>query len=72
MRLRAWVFALVAPIGLVACVPLLSEENRPCPCAPGWTCCAAEAICVAPGLSCGPGAVTSASSTAASVTTSAS
>ncbi len=34
----------------IACTGQVSEDNRPCPCADGWTCCAN--VCVAPGVSC--------------------
>ncbi|MGH7435079.1 MAG: hypothetical protein ACRENE_05335 [Polyangiaceae bacterium] len=40
-------------IAAVACTSSLSEQNHPCPCSSGWTCC--ENVCLAPGSSCAPG-----------------
>jgi hypothetical protein len=46
--------SLVAGIPIVAfaCVGRVSEENLPCPCASGWTCCATMQVCVPPGATC--------------------
>ena len=35
-----------------ACGDTVSLEDRPCPCASGWTCCAEQNVCVAPGVVC--------------------
>lgn len=42
-----------------ACAGEVALEDRPCPCADGWTCCASRNVCVAPGTSCGSEAPTS-------------
>ncbi len=42
-------FAAVVGQGCAAQVAL---EDRPCPCAEGWTCCPSNNVCVAPGASC--------------------
>lgn len=38
--------AVLFGFGLLSCVSTVDERNRPCPCSPGWTCCAAAAVCV--------------------------
>jgi len=46
---------LVALFGLAstaACGGSVSLADRPCPCAAGWTCCASDSVCVAPGMEC--------------------
>ncbi len=43
------------PIVAIACIATVSEEDRPCPCASGWTCCASAQVCVAPGAQCPTG-----------------
>jgi hypothetical protein len=43
------------PIVAMACIATVSEEDRPCPCASGWTCCASAQVCVAPGAECPTG-----------------
>lgn len=40
---------------LPACAATLSVENRPCPCATGWTCCESQSVCVAEGTVCPEG-----------------
>ncbi len=53
-------------VAALACVPAcgasVALENRPCPCAAGWTCCDQKNICVAPGTVC-PASATPDSST---------
>lgn len=44
--------ALIALAGAPACGASVAVENRPCPCASGFTCCAEENVCVADGTSC--------------------
>ena len=51
MKTRLGLFAGL-PIVAIACVGRVSEENHPCPCASGWTCCAGTQVCVAPGNTC--------------------
>lgn len=36
-----------------ACSGQVALEDRPCPCASGWTCCPSRNVCVAPGTACG-------------------
>lgn len=38
-----------------ACAGEVSLDDRPCPCAEGWSCCASRNMCVAPGATCGDG-----------------
>ena len=42
----------LASAALPACGASVALENRPCPCASGWTCCAEQNVCVAPGTVC--------------------
>jgi hypothetical protein len=49
MRSTAIVLALV---GLAACVDTAPLDGRACPCAPGWTCCPGEQLCVPDGDAC--------------------
>jgi hypothetical protein len=46
--------SVALPVALLACAGAVSEDNRPCPCATGWTCCP-DKVCVAPGASCKSG-----------------
>ncbi len=43
---------VMAFAGAPACGASVALENRPCPCASGWTCCAEQNVCVAPGTVC--------------------
>ena len=56
-KIAASLFAGI-PIVAFACVGRVSEGNRPCPCASGWTCCATMQVCVPPGAACPTGEVT--------------
>ncbi|XXF76271.1 Ig-like domain-containing protein [Myxococcaceae bacterium GXIMD 01537] len=47
LSMYALVLALAA-----GCVNALPEDNRPCPCTDGWTCCAATQTCLAEGAVC--------------------
>jgi hypothetical protein len=47
----AWI-GFAAPVALFACVGQVGEDNRPCPCASGWTCCPDAKVCVQAGASC--------------------
>jgi hypothetical protein len=53
-KIAASLFAGI-PIVAFACVGRVSEENRPCPCASGWTCCATTQVCVPTGATCPTG-----------------
>ena len=44
--------AVIAFAGAPACGASVALENRPCPCASGYTCCALQNVCVAAGASC--------------------
>jgi hypothetical protein len=44
--------ALLSLAGSVACSGALSLDNRPCPCASGYTCCQSANVCVADGAQC--------------------
>lgn len=48
----ALVAAVVALAAMPACGASVALDNRPCPCASGWTCCASRNVCVGPGASC--------------------
>ena len=64
---RFFQIAFGLSIAAVACTGNLAEQNHPCPCSSGWTCC--ENVCLAPGSSCSPavdGGTTGTSSDAAS------
>jgi hypothetical protein len=52
-RIMLAVFALA----LGACIPGVPLDNRPCPCATGWVCCATSNVCAENESSC-PGAQT--------------
>ena len=43
---------VLALAGMPACGASDALENRPCPCASGWTCCADQNVCVAAGGAC--------------------
>ncbi|MBL8606839.1 MAG: hypothetical protein JNL38_05945 [Myxococcales bacterium] len=43
---------LFAAATVPACASRVALEDRPCPCADGWTCCASRNVCVAPGTAC--------------------
>jgi hypothetical protein len=48
-----WASAFVTPLALIACVQSVGEADHPCPCSPGWTCCApATNVCVMTGAAC--------------------
>lgn len=49
---RLFIAAIVALAPIAACSGTLALENRPCPCAEGWTCCASQNVCVGAGQSC--------------------
>lgn len=46
--LRASLLAVL--ITTSACVTLVMEDDRPCPCGEGWTCCEAAQVCVPEGM----------------------
>jgi FG-GAP-like repeat len=41
------------PVALLACAPAILEDNRPCPCEVGWSCCANT--CLPEGATCRTG-----------------
>jgi len=45
-------FSLLAAALAPACAAQIALDDRPCPCAEGWTCCATSNVCVGPGGSC--------------------
>src|SRR5271165_4247211 len=51
MNKRVTGLSFALSITLFACVGAVSENDRPCPCASGWTCCSGN-VCVGPGASC--------------------
>jgi hypothetical protein len=51
MNKRVTGLSFALSIALFACVGAVSENDRPCPCATGWTCCSSN-VCVGPGASC--------------------
>ncbi len=59
--------AVMVFAGAPACGASVALENRPCPCASGWTCCAQENVCVAPGTACPALATSDASSSDAPI-----
>lgn len=48
-------FSILAAVLGQGCAAKVALEDRPCPCADGWTCCSAKNVCVAPGTSCPSG-----------------
>jgi hypothetical protein len=57
--------SLFAAVAVPACSAKVALDNRPCPCASGWTCCETQSVCVAPGAIC-PGTSNDAGSSDAS------
>ncbi len=49
-RLVVVLLAAIAPA--LACAEALPLESRPCPCSAGWTCCAADNVCIPAGAVC--------------------
>ena len=45
-------FLLIAAFGAASCTRTLPINNRPCPCASGWQCCADANVCVAEHATC--------------------
>lgn len=45
-------FSLFAAVLGQGCAAQVALEDRPCPCASGWTCCPSDNVCVAEGASC--------------------
>ena len=56
MKNKSFLFGLVATniafAGIAACSASVPIENRPCPCASGWTCCPSQNVCVEEGANC--------------------
>jgi hypothetical protein len=49
---RAFLLLMLGALMATACVNPVSEVERPCPCADGWTCCADAQLCVADAVQC--------------------
>jgi hypothetical protein len=52
LRMRRATVAVAVALLAVGCNTQLKPDNRPCPCATGWTCCANMNVCVRGGTSC--------------------
>ncbi len=52
MRTRFAFSILLLGVATVACGQTVSLDDRPCPCASGYTCCSAQNMCVAEGTAC--------------------
>jgi hypothetical protein len=50
--MNKWFFASIAVLPVLACGQTVSLDDRPCPCASGWTCCPSQNVCIAEGGEC--------------------
>ncbi|MBS2030936.1 MAG: VCBS repeat-containing protein [Deltaproteobacteria bacterium] len=64
--MRATISIALATLALAGCTELLDEAGRPCPCGPGWSCCANVNLCVPGGSACPGEASTSTGSSSGS------